>query len=112
MNDFLIRILILAFSIYLVGKITKLFYVEDFFVAIITAFVLAIVNAIIRPILHIFFFPIHILTLGLFIFFVNGLCLIIVSKIVPKFKIKGCFTAAIAAILISLVNMFLESIIP
>ncbi|MCK4312123.1 MAG: phage holin family protein [Candidatus Cloacimonetes bacterium] len=108
MADFFLRILVLSFSIYFVGKITKLFIVEDFLTAIITALVLALVNAVIRPILILVTFPLTIITLGIFLFFVNGLCLIIVSALVPKFKVKGCLNSAIAALLISLTNLLLE----
>ncbi|MCK4653370.1 MAG: phage holin family protein, partial [Candidatus Cloacimonetes bacterium] len=48
------------------------------------------------------------ITLGIFLFFVNGLCLIIASALVPKFKVEGCLNSAIAALLISLTNLLLE----
>ena len=111
MNEFIIKILILSFSIYLVGKATKLFYVEDFFTAILSALILAVVNAIVRPVLIILTFPITILTLGLFLLLINGFSLIIVSKFVPKFKIEGCLNSALAALCISIVNMLLEWLI-
>ncbi len=108
MIDFFLRLLILALSIYLVGKITKLFIVEDFLTAIITAVVLALVNVIIRPVLVLLTFPLTILTLGIFLLFINGLCLIIVSALVPRFKIAGCLNSVIAALLISVTNLTLE----
>ncbi|MFC1887247.1 phage holin family protein [Candidatus Cloacimonadota bacterium] len=108
MNEFVIRIILLAVSIYLVGKLTKLFIVEDFQTAIISALLLAVVNALVRPIIIFLTLPITILTLGLFLLFINGLSLLIVSKLVPKFNINGCATAAVAAILISITNMILE----
>ena len=108
MIDFFLRLLILALSIYLVGKITKLFIVEDFLTAIITAVVLALVNVIIRPVLVLLTFPLTILTLGIFLLFINGLCLIIVSVLFPRFKIAGCLNSVIAALLISVTNLTLE----
>ena len=111
MQGFFIRILILAFSIYLVGKITRLYIVEDFLTAIFTAILLAIVNTFVRPVLIIFTLPITILTLGLFLLIINGISLLIVSSLVPKFKIEGCLNAAVAALLISIVNIILEWVI-
>ncbi len=108
MTDFFLRLLILALSIYLVGKITKLFVIEDFITAIIIAVILALVNVIIRPVLVLLTFPLTILTLGIFLLFVNGLCLIIVSALVPRFKIAGCLNSAIAALFISITNLVLE----
>jgi len=108
MNEFVIKILILACSIYLVGRLTKLFIVEDFITALISALILAVVNAVVRPFFILITLPLTILTFGLFLFLINGFSLIIVSSLVPKFKIHGCFTAALAAILISLVNIILD----
>ncbi|MDA3813913.1 MAG: phage holin family protein, partial [Candidatus Cloacimonetes bacterium] len=79
------------------GRLTGLFVIDNFFAAIIAAFVLALVNIIIKPVLVLISFPITFITFGLFTFFVNGFCLLIVSKLVPKFRLRGCFTAAIAA---------------
>lgn len=107
MNDFVIRIIILAASIYLVGKLTKLFIVEDFVTALVTALLLAVVNAIVRPIIIVLTLPITILTLGLFLFLINGFSLILVSRFVPKFKVNGCLTAALGAFLISITSMIL-----
>jgi putative membrane protein len=108
MNDFVIRIILLAVSIYLVGKLTRLYIVEDFLTAILSALILAVVNAIVRPVVIFLTLPITIVTLGLFLFLINGLSLLIVARFVPKFKINGCGTAAIASIFISLTNLILE----
>lgn len=112
MNDFAIRLIILAASIYLVGKLTRLFHVKDFLTAIIAALLLALVNLVVRPVLIILTIPLTILTFGLFLFFINGFMLLLVSKLVPTFKVYGCFTAALSAFLISLVNLFLHRLLP
>ncbi len=111
MLDLILQLLILSFSIYVVGRLTGLFEIDDFSAAIVTAFVIALVNVTIKPILVFISFPITFLTFGLFSFFVNGFCLLIVAKLVPKFKLKGCFTAAFAALLITLVNSLLTKLI-
>ncbi len=111
MLDLILQLLILSFSIYAVGRLTGLFVIDDFPVAIVTAFVLALLNITIKPILVFISFPITFLTFGLFSFFVNGFCLLIVAKFVPKFKLRGCFTAAITALLITLVNSLLTKLI-
>jgi putative membrane protein len=105
-----VQIILLAVSIYLVERLTKLFYIEDFLYSLLAAFVLALVNSFIRPVLLFISFPINFLTLGLFTFFVNGFCLQIAAMLIPKFKVKGCFSAALAALLISLVKMLLTNL--
>lgn len=108
MPNLLIKFLLLAVSIYLVGKATRLFEVKDFFTAFLAAILLAVINTIVRPFLIFITFPLTLITLGFFLLFINGFCLIIVSKLVPSFKIKGCFASALAALLISILNVMLE----
>jgi putative membrane protein len=108
MELFVLKLLFMALAIFIVSKITHLYKVDSFLTAILVALLLAVVNAIIRPILIFLTFPITILTLGIFLLFINGFMLIIVSKLVPKFQIHGCFTAAIASIFISLFTLLLE----
>ncbi|MCK5050177.1 MAG: phage holin family protein [Candidatus Cloacimonetes bacterium] len=111
MQDVILKFLILSFSIYAVGRLTGLFVIDNFFAAIVAALVLALVNMTIKPVLVFISFPITFITFGIFTFFINGFCLLIVAKLVPKFKLKGCFTSAIAALLITLVNSLLTKLI-
>jgi len=65
--------------------------VDGFLTALIVAVVLGIVNMIIRPILLLLTFPLTILSLGLFYFVINALMVLLVSAIVPGFKVSGFF---------------------
>lgn len=111
MQDTILKFIILSFSIYAVGRLTRLFIIDNFLAAIAVALVLALVNITIKPVLNFISIPITFITFGLFTFFINGFCLLIVSKLVPKFKLQGCFTPAIAALLITLVNSLLTKLI-
>jgi putative membrane protein len=70
--------------------------------ALIAAFLLGIVNALIRPVLVILALPIQLLTLGLFTFVINGFMLWIVSRMVHGFYISGFWSAVLASILLSI----------
>lgn len=70
--------------------------------ALLAAFILGIVNALIRPILIILSLPIQLLTLGLFTFIINGFMLWIVSRVVHGFYISGFWPAVLASILLSI----------
>ena len=48
---------------------------DGFLAALVAAFVLGIVNTILRPILIFLTFPITLVTLGLFLLIINGLML-------------------------------------
>ncbi|MDY6915826.1 MAG: phage holin family protein [Candidatus Cloacimonadota bacterium] len=105
MENFAIEVIVLAVSIYLVERLTRLFYVNDFLYSLLAAVALALVNSFLRPVLLFISFPINFLTLGLFTFFINGFCLQIAAWFIPKFYVRGCFSSSIAALLISLVKM-------
>ena len=64
---------------------------------------LALVNAIVRPVLVVLTLPLTIATLGLFYFLITGFCLWLTAKVVPGVAIHGAMRAILASILISLI---------
>ena len=97
---------IFAIALYLPG-----FEVDSFITALIVAFVLGIVNAIIKPVLIIFTLPITILTLGLFSFVINAALIWIVAYFVPGFTITGFAPALAAAVALWLINTLVSIVI-
>ena len=92
---------------YVVSSIT----VDSFLTALLVAIVLGFVNAIIRPILVILTLPVTILTLGLFIFVINGLLFWAVGSFVPGFHVGGFWSGFFGAIVFSLISWFLSALI-
>jgi putative membrane protein len=84
--------------------------VDGFLTAIVVAVVLGIVNMFIKPILLLLTFPLTILSLGLFYFVINALMVLLVSAIVPGFKVSGFFWALIFSLVLSIVSSFLNSL--
>jgi putative membrane protein len=80
--------------------------------ALITALVLGLINAIIRPILVVLTFPITIVTLGLFIFVLNALLVLVTSAIVPGFEVRGFFWALLFSLVFSIVSFVLHRMVP
>jgi len=78
--------------------------VESFYTALIVALILGLINTLIRPILLVLTLPITILTLGLFIFVLNGLLLWFVASFVKGFTIAGFWPAVFGAIVYSLIS--------
>ena len=69
------------------------------------ALVLCAVNAIVRPIMLLLTLPITVVTLGFFLFVLNGAMLGLAALLVPGFIIDGFWTAVFGAIIISLTGM-------
>lgn len=80
--------------------------------ALITALVLGLINAIVRPVLIILTFPITVLTVGLFIFILNALLVLLTSSIVPGFHVAGFWWALLFSLLFSAVSFVLHRIVP
>ena len=72
---------------------------------------LGLVNAVIRPILILLTLPVTILTLGLFIFVINGLLFLGVTQLVPGFQVAGLWPAILASIVFSLVSWLLSALV-
>ncbi len=79
----------------------------------LTALVLGIVNAFVRPIISLIAMPITCLTLGLFQLVIAGLMLLLVSAIPALgFQVDNIIAAIIGAIVIGVVGFVVSKIIP
>lgn len=86
------------------------FVVASIGTAIVASIVLSFVNMLVRPILILFTLPATIVTLGLFLFVVNALMLLLTNKVMGDgFIIESFGTALLIAVLMSLLNLFLNS---
>jgi putative membrane protein len=86
---FIAQLLISALSLGVAAYIVPGIHVDDLLTLLIAAFLLGIVNAIVRPILFILTLPVTIVTLGLFLFVVNAAMLALVAWILPGFSISS-----------------------
>ena len=87
-----------AAALFALPYIFKSIQIDTFTTALIVALILSIVNTIIRPILFVLTLPITVLSLGLFIFILNGLMLWMVASFVKGFTIAGFWPAVFGAI--------------
>ncbi len=78
--------------------------VDSFTTALIVALILSILNTIVRPILLVLTLPITVITLGLFIFVLNGLLLWFVASFVSGFTIAGFWPAIFGALVYSFIS--------
>ena len=79
--------------------------------ALVAALLLGMVNAVVRPILVLLTLPVTLLTLGLFIFVINGLLFWAVSAPVPGFDVAGFWSAVLGAIVFSLISWLLSALV-
>jgi putative membrane protein len=85
----------------------------DYLVSLlISAFVLGLLNAIVKPIILLLSLPITCATLGLFIIVVNGLILLILSALPVGFHVDGLLSAIAGGLIVSLTSFVLNRVVP
>lgn len=83
-------------------------HLSGFKAALLTALVLGLINAFIKPVLSLLTLPLTILTLGLFSLVLNALLIMLVTKIVPGFQVQGFWWAVAFSVVLTLVNWVLS----
>lgn len=76
--------------------------VQGFLSALLAALVLGLVNTLIRPILILLTLPVTVLTLGLFIFVINGFLFYFVGSVLRGFVVDGFWYGVLGAVLYSI----------
>lgn len=86
-------------------------YEERLGVIVLASFVLTVVNAFIRPIVVFMSLPAVLVTLGLFMIVINGLMVLIVSRLIDSFQVHGFIPAMLAGLIIGLVNYLVTTVL-
>jgi putative membrane protein len=100
-----------AVALFLLPYVFKWVQVDSWQAAAIAALVLGLVNALIRPLLVLLTLPATILTLGLFIFVINGLLFWAVGSYLDGFRVSGFWSGVFGAIVYSLISWALSSLL-
>lgn len=100
-----------ALALWLVARIIPGIAVAGFGTALIAAAVIAVVNATAGVALKIVTFPLTVLTLGLFLLLVNALLLKLAAALVPGFEVRGCLSAIIGSVVLTLLTSLLRYLV-
>ena len=101
--------LINALALLTVAYVMPSIRIDSVGTALVAAVVLGLVNAVIRPILILLTLPATILSLGLFIFVINGLLFWLVGSYLQGFTVGGFWSGFFGAIIYSVVSWALSS---
>ncbi|HEV8509400.1 MAG TPA: phage holin family protein [Gemmatimonadales bacterium] len=102
MKGFLLRLVITMLGLWVADQLLPGIEITGTGAVLVSALLLGLVNAVIRPILLILTLPLTVLTLGLFILIVNGISLGLVAWLVPGFHVAGLVAATLGAIIVGL----------
>jgi putative membrane protein len=109
---FLINWLVTALAVAIVSYLLPGVSLTGAFAALVTALVLGLVNAFIRPILLILTLPLTIVTLGLFTLVINAFMVVLTAAIVPGFIVASFWWALLFSLVLALVNWALSALTP
>ena len=102
MLAFIARLLITAFGLWVADELLSGVQFDTTTSLLAAAFLLGLVNAVVRPVVFFLTLPITFLTLGLFILVINGCMVLIVSRIMSSFHIDSLGTAILASLIVGL----------
>lgn len=100
--------LLSAFALLVVSNIVPGFKLDDLGSALAAALIIGLLNATVGFFLKVITFPISVLTLGLFLLVINGLMILLASKIVRGFHVDGFWPAFWGAVVLALLGMLLQ----
>jgi putative membrane protein len=86
-------------------------HINSFSTALVAALILGLVNTVIRPILVILTLPVTLLTLGLFIFVINGMLFTFVGSFIRGFYVQDFWAGFWGAMAYSVISWLLAGII-
>lgn len=107
----LARFLLNACAVMATAYVVPGISVDNFWSAMVTALVIGIINALIRPLVVLLTLPINIVTLGLFTFVINGFLFWLASTVVKGFDVRGFWAACLGAIVFWLVSWFTNALL-
>lgn len=99
--NFILKLLLTALIVVVLANILPGIYVEDFSTAVWVAFVIAILNLFVKPLLILFTLPATIISLGLFLFVINAIVILLAGSLVSGFVVSSFFSALLFSILLA-----------
>ncbi len=107
----LIRVLVNTLALVLAAAVIPGIQLDGVLSAVAAGLLLGVINAVVRPVLVVLTLPITLVTLGLFLLVLNGLCLWLVSAIVKGFHVSGFWPAFFGALMVSVVSWVVTALI-
>ncbi|MFV0604893.1 MAG: phage holin family protein [Niabella sp.] len=110
--NFLLKVLITGLIAYLLQRyVLSGVHIVDMKTAALFALVLAVLNAIVKPVLVILTIPVTVFSLGLFLLVINALMIMMAAYFFDGVRIDGFWWALLFSILLSIGSSILYSLV-
>jgi len=107
----ILKVLLTAVAVVILAKVLPGVSVDGYVSAIIVAVVLGLLKLIVKPILVILTLPVTIITLGLFLLFINAFIILLADYFVRGFSVKSIWWALLFSLLLSISQSILHSFV-
>lgn len=113
LNRFMLRWFVSSLGLWVAAGLLgeRISYDSRLGVIVVAGLILALVNTVIKPIVVILSLPAILFSLGLFMVVINGLMVLLVSKLYPELQVSGFGVAILAGMVIGLVNYLVSTIL-
>lgn len=95
----------LLFVAYVYGGVE----LRSFGSALLAAFVIGLLNTVVRPVLVVLTLPVTVVTLGLFLFVINALMFWATAALLDGFVVRDFLAALVGSLIYSLIGIVIES---
>ncbi len=107
MIDLILHLFLLGVVIYFIAKSLPGIYVEGFGTAVIVAIVYGLINVTLGTVLKFLAIPFIIISIGVFLLFINAFLLWLTDQLIEGFEIDDIGTTFIAALIITVSDTLL-----
>ncbi|MFH0130180.1 phage holin family protein [Variovorax sp. VaC1] len=111
LTPFLIHWAITAVSLWVASHLFRGLKFDSTGALVVSALLLGLVNAVVKPLLIFLTLPLTLVTFGLFLLVINALMILLVAALVKGFRVSGFWTALFASIFISLLSIAIGSFV-
>src|SRR5215213_5185818 len=109
MIKLIVKWLLSASALLFVAYVYSGVEVKTFGAALIAAFVIGLLNIVVRPVLVVLTLPVTVITLGLFLFVINALMFWAAAALLDGFHVRDFLAAIIGSLIYSLIGIVIES---
>jgi putative membrane protein len=85
--------------------------VHSFGAALIAAFVIGLLNMVLRPVLVVLTLPVTVVTLGLFLFVINALMFWVAASVLDGFQVRSFGAALLGSLIYSVFGLMIDSVV-
>jgi putative membrane protein len=112
MIAFAAHLVVTAGLLLIVANLVEGIKVEGWGPALLGALMLGLANALVKPLMVLLTLPLTLLTFGLFLLVVNGVMLQLAAALTPGIDVKGCGSAILGSIVLSVLNIAISFAFP